>query len=141
MVAMATMATFLAEWSILALWRWHRGGASRLLASDREARGMKLLREWLSPKQLQSFDRHGHFDIIGSETATRYRIHTGTALNIEQLKENGRPFCAWCVVPKGELVAGDVMLAQKIALETDERATLSVAIRYPGARSRMMFDG
>jgi hypothetical protein len=34
----------------------------------------------------------------------------------------------WCFVPKGSLVAGD--LAQKIALETNERAALAVANRF-----------
>ena len=34
-----------------------------------------------------------------------------------------------CFAPDGYLVPGDVMLAQKIALETDELATLAVANR------------
>jgi hypothetical protein len=33
-------------------------------------------------------------------------------------------------VPEGNLVPGDVMLAQKIALETDERAAIDVAVKY-----------
>jgi len=33
-------------------------------------------------------------------------------------------------VPKGYLVAGDVMLAQKIALETNERRALTVANKF-----------
>ena len=32
-----------------------------------------------------------------------------------------------CFVPSGGLVAGDVMLVQKIALETNEQTTLAVA--------------
>jgi hypothetical protein len=36
----------------------------------------------------------------------------------------------WCFVPEGSLVAGDVMLAQKIALETSEYAALAVARRF-----------
>jgi hypothetical protein len=36
----------------------------------------------------------------------------------------------WCFVPKDNLVAGDVMLAQKIALETDERGALAVARNF-----------
>jgi hypothetical protein len=35
----------------------------------------------------------------------------------------------WCFVPKGSLVTGDVMLAQKIALETFECRALAVANR------------
>jgi hypothetical protein len=33
-------------------------------------------------------------------------------------------------VPEGYLVAGDVMLAQKIALETDERGALQLANNF-----------
>jgi hypothetical protein len=36
----------------------------------------------------------------------------------------------WCFVPRGQLVPGDVMLAQKIALETNETAALAVANRF-----------
>jgi len=54
-----------------------------------EARGLRLLREWLSPCQREQFDAQGYFDVI----------------------------------------TGDVMLAQKIALETFERRALAVANR------------
>ncbi|RZM94007.1 hypothetical protein CWO91_39725 [Bradyrhizobium genosp. SA-3] len=37
----------------------------------------------------------------------------------------------WCFIPLGGLVAGDVMLAQKIALETDEERALSVGNSFP----------
>ena len=36
----------------------------------------------------------------------------------------------WCFVPQGRLVPGDVMLAQKIALETSEIRVLSVAMKF-----------
>jgi hypothetical protein len=39
----------------------------------------------------------------------------------------GRPLAGWCFVPRDHLVAGDVMLAQKIALETSEFTALTVA--------------
>jgi hypothetical protein len=35
-------------------------------------------------------------------------------------------------------VAGDVMLAQKIALETNERAAIAVAIKYATLRARRL---
>ncbi len=139
MVAMATTATFLAKWSILALLAL--ASRRRLKALGFRPAGARYIdsSEWLSLKQLNSLDRHGYFDVVGSETATRHRIDLGTALNIEPMRENGRSLGSWCVVSKGDLVARDVMLAQKIALETDERGTLSVAVLYAGARSRMMF--
>jgi hypothetical protein len=59
----------------------------------------------------------------------RYRIRHGTQTNIEELSHTGQRVCKWCFVPEGNLVAADVMLAQKIALETNERGALSVAHR------------
>jgi hypothetical protein len=48
-------------------------------------------------------------------------------MNVQQLDESGRCIMRWCFMPKGELVRGDVLLAQKIALETMERKVLAVA--------------
>jgi hypothetical protein len=97
----------------------------------REARGIKLLREWLSPEQRFQFDAERYFDVIGCDSRKRYRIRYGTATNVHEIDETGRPITGWCFVPHGYLVAGDVMLAQKIALETDELAALAVANRFP----------
>jgi hypothetical protein len=102
--------------------------------TDREARGFALLMEWLSPEQSRCFDENGYFDVVGSDTLTRFRIHRGTQVNIEQLAQDGRAIRAWCVLPEGDLVVGDVMLAQKIALENNESAILSVAISYAHVR-------
>jgi hypothetical protein len=48
-------------------------------------------------------------------------------MNIHEIDRAGRARIGWCFVPNAYLVAGDVMLAQKIALETDERGALAVA--------------
>jgi hypothetical protein len=98
-------------------------------AFETEARALTLLKEWLSPKQRACYERFRYFDVVGSDTGTRYRIHHGTQTNIEELSHTGQRVCKWCFVPEGNLVAGDVMLAQKIALETNERGALSVAHR------------
>jgi len=95
--------------------------------TDRKARGLRLLREWLSPEQLAQFDQQSYFDVIGCHSARRYRIRHGTAMNIHEIDPADRPIAGWCFVPNIDLVAGDVMLAQKIALETDERGALAVA--------------
>jgi len=94
-----------------------------------EARGLRLLRDWLSPCQREQFDAQGHFDVIGCDSGKKYRIHYGTAMNVHEIDEAGRVSLALCFVPKGSLVTGDVMLAQKIALETFERRALAVANR------------
>ena len=102
----------------------------RAFKGAREARGITLLREWLSPMQRAQFDASKSFDVVGCDSGRRYRIHYGRVTNVHQIDEAGQPVTGWCFVPSGHLVAGDVMLAQKIALETNERATLAVANRF-----------
>ena len=101
-----------------------------LRASIREQRGLKLLREWLSQKQLAQYDAHRYFEVIGCHTGKRYRICHGNGANILELGDDALPRTGWCFVPSEHLVAGDVMLAQKIALETDERGALAVANNF-----------
>jgi len=97
---------------------------------EREARGLELLKEWLSPEQFAQYDAKSYFEVTGCHSGKRYRINHGTSMNIHELDGAGRPRVGWCFAPKGYLVAGDVMLAQKIALETDERGALAVANRF-----------
>jgi hypothetical protein len=92
-----------------------------------EARGLRLLRSWLSPEQRAQFDATRYFDTIGCDSGRRYRIHYGVSMNVNQIDDTGHPKVGWCFVPIGYLVAGDVMLAQKIALETNEFGALALA--------------
>jgi hypothetical protein len=78
----------------------------------------------------EQFDAKGHLDVIGAATGRKYRIQYGTSMNVYELDDAGRLKMGWCFVPQGCLVAGDVMLAQKIALETFESRVLLVAKRY-----------
>jgi len=101
-----------------------------LRPSTRELRGLKLLREWLSQEQLAQYDAHRYFDVVGNHTAKRYRIYHGNGANVVELNDAALPRTGWCFVPRDHLVAGDVMLAQKIALETDERGALAAANNF-----------
>src|SRR5947207_15844614 len=67
--------------------------------SEREVRGIRLLREWLSPEQLVQFNKHGYFEVTGCQSGKRYRIRYGTATNIYELDQYGRPKAGWCFVP------------------------------------------
>jgi hypothetical protein len=102
--------------------------------SESEARGVALLKDWLSPAQLAQYNRHGYFEVTGSHSGKRYRIRHGVGMNIYELDGAGRAAAGWCFVPKDNLVAGDVMLAQKIALESSERTALLVAKSFPPRR-------
>jgi hypothetical protein len=65
-----------------------------------------------------------------ANSGKRYRIYQGTAQNVFEIDEAGWLIVGLCFIPSGELVAGDVMLAQKIALETNENGALAVAHRF-----------
>jgi hypothetical protein len=105
------------------------------------ARGQKLLREWLSPAQLADYDGRGSFEVIGNVTKRRYRINRGTVYNVTLVDVDGSAIVDYCFRPagnlQGNLVAGDVMLAQKLALEQMEQAALAAANSRPAIdRSR-----
>lgn len=95
-----------------------------------ELRGRNLLREWLSPEQLAQYDAHNYFEVTGCHTGKRYRINYAIGANVYEIDQAGRPIAGLCFVPNDHLVAGDVMLAQKIALETDERGALVAANNF-----------
>jgi hypothetical protein len=95
-----------------------------------EGRGLRLLRAWLSPSQLEQLDAKDHFDVIGCTTGRRYRIYYSTSMNVFELDDTGCIKTGLCFAPAARLVPGDVMLAQKIALETSEIRALSVAINF-----------
>jgi hypothetical protein len=97
--------------------------------SKPEHRAEALLNEWLCPEQRATLERHGYFEVRGSHTGKRYRIRRGRNMNIEELGKDGAHVATWCFGPVGHLPLGDVMLAQKLALETDEQAALRVANR------------
>ncbi len=99
-------------------------------ADTREARGLRLLRGWLSAEQRVQLEAHGWFEVVGCDSGKRYRILRGRNTNVYELDELGHPRRGWCFAPLGYLAVGDVMLAQKIALETSEYAVLGIANRF-----------
>jgi hypothetical protein len=98
---------------------------------EEEARGLKLLQESLSPAQQEQHGRFGYFDVVGGNTGKRYRIEYGFQLNVLLLDNRGRTKAVLCFAPEGNLSAGDVMLAQKLALELFETDTLKIANKFP----------
>ncbi len=57
---------------------------------ETKTRALTLLKQWLSPEQRACYERFRYFDVIGSDTGTRYRVHHGTQTNIEEqsLRDN-----------------------------------------------------
>jgi hypothetical protein len=110
--------------------RW-RG---RPRSKQAEEKAVALLCSWLSPEQKKQWLSSGVFEVIGCDTGTRYLITYAGAMNVYQLDAAGRSVAQWCFMPKGDLAPGDVLLAQKIALETMERDVLALANRQTCAR-------
>jgi hypothetical protein len=81
----------------------------------------------LTPQQAKQWDTEKEFEVVGLHTGTRYRIRRGTTMNIDELDSSGRVATQWCFAPQGDLAVSDVMLAQKIALETMEWKALASA--------------
>jgi hypothetical protein len=104
---------------------------TRAPSSEAEQKAHALLCAWLSPEQAQQYNSQKQFEVIGSDTGTRYRIRHGRMVNIDQLDSAGDRVCVLCVVPEGNLAASDCMLAQKIALEMFETKALAIANQRP----------
>lgn len=96
-------------------------------STEAQERGIRLLKENLTPEQRQQYEKHWYFEVVGGKTGKRYRIRHGRSMNIDQLDKNGRRVCGWCFFPRGALVTGDVMLAQKLSLELFEAEALMIA--------------
>lgn len=116
-------------WQLLGvLWELFRDAVP---ARGPERRSLRLMCRWLSGAQARQFARRRHFDVVGSHTGRRYRITIGTSANVHELDSFENSVARWCFVPDESLPAGDVMLAQKIALENDELSALVVGRCMP----------
>jgi hypothetical protein len=93
-----------------------------------EERAQALLRSWLSPEQRTQYDASGHFEAVGRDTGSWYRISRGRVFNVQQLDGRGLEVRSLCFTAEG-LATGDINLAQKIALETFEKKALAIANR------------
>jgi hypothetical protein len=94
-----------------------------------EEKARALLKEWLSPAQLAQYESDGYFQVTGSHSGKRYRVRRDRLMNVDELDGCGTRVAVWCFGPEGYLPVGDVMLTQKIALETDEQAAFVIANR------------
>jgi len=102
-------------------------GAETIEANDRS---IELLKDWLTPDQRAEFERDGQFTVIGNASKKKYLITKAYSHGVKALgTKTLTPVMELCFIPIGcpGSIVGDRMLAQKIALETDEKATLKNA--------------
>jgi hypothetical protein len=95
-------------------------------------RGLELLEANLTPDQLKQFLATRRFDVVGGVTGHIYRIRMAAGpMHVEELDHRGHCVRRLCFYPRGRLVDGDVVLAQKVALEAFEVEALAIANKFP----------
>jgi hypothetical protein len=108
------------------------GGLERLkLAAQANSRGIRLLTQNLSPAQRADYAKHKYFNVVGGSTGRRYRITNRSSMNVYLLDNNGLAQCLLCFLPQGTHVLGDILLAQKLALELFESEAIRVFRVFP----------
>lgn len=93
-------------------------------------RSYQLLSCNLTQAQRAQFNTYRYFTVVGCDTGRRYEIHEGGSLNVHELDASGHRVNRWCFSPQGPLPLGDILVAQKIALELFESEALAIAQCY-----------
>jgi hypothetical protein len=88
-------------------------------AKGAHRRSMELLLMFLSDEQRAQFLAEKRFKVIGGFSGTTYIINWGRSMNIE-VQSGMLSGTKLCCYPREQLPVPDVMLAQKMWLETDE---------------------
>lgn len=94
-------------------------------ASD--VRSLILLFEHLAPEQRAELQSGGYFSVRGADSGKLYRIRADRTLNVDEHGSDGHYVRSWCFAPAGQLPIGDVLLAQKFAIEVFENEALAIA--------------
>jgi hypothetical protein len=94
-----------------------------------QAKARVLLERALTPRQRRDLFAERCFYVKGKRFT--YRIREGHSGNVDQLDCAGLVIGRFCALPLGRLPVYDVMLAQKLWIETDESMFLKKAALYP----------
>lgn len=94
-----------------------------------QAHSRALLMSCLNPAQRAEFDRTLGFTVRG-QSGREYRITFGATANVEVLGPDAELAYRLCAAPD-DLPTPEVMLAQKLMLETREAEFLRIAVRHP----------
>jgi hypothetical protein len=112
------------------IWWWTVSLVSVSCRSVAYKRGLELLKA-NPPDPLDEFLAYRCFDVVGGVTGRTYRTRLTGPLNVEELDQRGWCVRRLCFFPEDQLVDGDVVLAQKVALETFESEALAIANKVP----------
>lgn len=94
-----------------------------------EAKARVLLERALTQEQRRDLFARGYFYVKGKRFT--YRIREGHSGNVDALDARGCVISRFCAHPLGRVPFYDVMLAQKLWIETDENMFLKKAAPCP----------
>ena len=115
-----------AEWARAQAEQAARDEQRRREQQEAQERAERLLRECLDAIQQAALDAERAF-LVEVKSGRRYRIKRGQAGNVFELDQAGREVSRFCIHPTEFVPDPDVMLAQKLLLETDEAAFRRIA--------------
>lgn len=87
----------------------------------------QLLLEHLDEKQQEEYKSIRAFNVVSADGQRTYRIREGWAGNVDLLSPEGKVIKRYCIHPDIACPVPDNMLAQKLLLETDEKAFIRIA--------------
>jgi hypothetical protein len=104
--------------------------AKRLERFQAVERAKALLIDNLDNEQRAQFTKDRHFIVHSRDRQRRYRVEQGFAGNVKLLRQDGKAIASFCIHPDDRRIpAEDVMLSQKLLLETAEEEFLRIANR------------
>lgn len=98
-------------------------------AAESSKRATALLIQHLDKAQVADFRANRQFIVHSRDGVRRYRVDYGRAGNVKLLGDGDRVVAKFCIHPDSPCPNEDVMLAQKLMLETDEEEFLRIANR------------
>jgi hypothetical protein len=93
-------------------------------------RAHELLLRHLTPNQREDYEWDKRFT-VKTKRGHRYVIGQARCQNVLRVNKRGKPMRVYCVTVHGGVPMGDVLLAQKLMLESDEDHFLKVARQWP----------
>lgn len=101
----------------------------RLPDQAADAKARVLLERALTPQQRRDLFARRYFYVKGKKFT--YRIREAHSGNVDALDSSGLVISRYCAHPLGRVPVYDIMLAQKLWIETDEEMFLKEASPYP----------
>ena len=93
-----------------------------------DARADGLLLACLTPAERKTMEKMAAL-VVRSQTGRTFRLRRSRSRNVDEMDADGNVIARFCIHPQDHMPHGDLLLAQKLMLETDEAEFLRIANR------------